>query len=637
MRRCLIAIGCDRYGPDFTDLRGAERDATLFFETLMPAGVGDYDFAHSRLLLSPTRAEVERALAEVLAEGTPIDTLTVFFAGHGGVKAGSFYMLTSDASAGLLSATSLPMSALLQMVGEAAPGQTNIVIDACEGGGLVADLGAILKTENLGEAGTLGVTIVATAARNQTALEDRQGGFGTRAILECVDGRAFVNDAHPALDLIDIGRHVSAGLGAATGQTPVVWGLNLFGPRRFCKNPHFATNEGPLRAVLGSWERAEVTAAVVSRLPSLWDAYASIQRDWDPRLLVDRAAPVLHALSDDPEALVSFVERLSSAGEAAALRQADRFRHIEVAAACAVALLPYWRHPAVEAFLIESAARIALLVDEVMADVIKAMRTDKFALISPGAGVAEFYGLPMRLAKIYGWSAAAVHLRELAEGALSGEVFLEFLVLAIDQYGPSIISLSDAQAPYVAAALTMAARLGAQELGEQLFGHLFHSAAGCKGNLASTHIASEQILQYLLARRRGEYDGLWRQLARPSELMTVLARSAALFGLEDEVDPSFIEFDHQTFNAYLPGDFADFGAPMMRGGVNATFNIGLHIFSVGELVSRWPRRQGPPTPGVAAAALLSSLIFPDRVAWFLFPDPLQSEASAPSRFILSAD
>ena len=584
----------------------------------MPAGVGDYDPAHSRLLLSPTRAQVERVLAEVLADPAPIDTLTIFFAGHGGVKSGSFYMLTSDASGGLLSATSLSMSGLLQMIGEAAPAQTNIIVDACQSGGVAADLAAILKTENLGEAGTLGVTIVATAARDQVAGEEPNGGYGTSAILACVGGQQFVNDAHPTLDLLDIGRHISETLIGQRGQVPVVWGLNLVGPRRFCKNPHFAANEGPLRAVLGSWEGA----AVESRLPRLWDAYATIQGDWNPRLWVDRIAPVLSSLSAQPEAMISFLDRLSSAGEAAALRVPDRFRPIEVAAACSIALLPYADDSAVDVYLMTNAARIAGLIENVIADVTSAMGTDEFALLRAGNSIAEFFALPIRISKLYGWAAAAVHLRRAAGEPPQSNLFETFLGLVLEQYGPSIIALSDEQAPHVASALTAAYDLGSLEVGEQLFGRLFHSAVECKGNLASGSIEPDEVLSYLIARQSGEFDGLWRQMARPSELMTVLARVAALYGLEDEVDPSFIKFDRQNFNAYVPSDYADFGSAMIRNGVNATFGIGHHVFSIGDIITNWPAGPAPRTAGGAAAALLASLLFPDRVAWFLFPTPV---------------
>ena len=47
-----------------------------------------------------------------------------------------------------------------------------------------------------------------------------------------------MQDTNPALDLIEIGRSVSESISQAGGQTPVVWGLNLYGPSSFCRNPH---------------------------------------------------------------------------------------------------------------------------------------------------------------------------------------------------------------------------------------------------------------------------------------------------------------------------------------------------------------------------------------------------------------
>lgn len=168
--RALLAIGCNSYAY-MTPLRGAEADAAQIHASLMRPEVGDYDAARSRLLLSPNLAQVRETLLELLFGGERLDTLTITFAGHGAVSGGSYYMATCDSRGAALSATALPLADLFRMIAEAAPKQTYLVIDACESGGLISDLNVILKSEVMGQLGTPGVTLLATAAANEAALE----------------------------------------------------------------------------------------------------------------------------------------------------------------------------------------------------------------------------------------------------------------------------------------------------------------------------------------------------------------------------------------------------------------------------------------------------------------------------------
>jgi hypothetical protein len=100
----------------------------------------------------------------------------------------------------------------------------------------------LLKSNVLGDAGTPGITLVATSAQDQYSVESPAGGLGTGAILDCIEGRDFVQDTASALDLVEIGRRVSARLRETTEQSPVVWGLNLYGPPRFCRNARYGSD-----------------------------------------------------------------------------------------------------------------------------------------------------------------------------------------------------------------------------------------------------------------------------------------------------------------------------------------------------------------------------------------------------------
>lgn len=221
--RAILAIGCNVYD-HLKTLTCAEADAIGIFEALIKPDVGDYDAPRSRLLLSPTLQTVREALTTMLFGADRLDTLTITFAGHGAVSSGSFYMALRNSHLQGLSATALSLAEILRMIAEAAPMQTNLIIDACQSGGLISDLHVILKSEVMGKFGTLGVTLLATAASNEEAHEEGGHGIGTAALLECIRGDIVLQDHNPALDLVEIGKVVSERVSTAGAQTPVVWG-----------------------------------------------------------------------------------------------------------------------------------------------------------------------------------------------------------------------------------------------------------------------------------------------------------------------------------------------------------------------------------------------------------------------------
>jgi len=339
-RRALIAVGCNAYD-HLGALNGAETDARRIYDALIKPEVGEYDPVHSRLLLSPTSTALRNAVREVLFAGEPLDTFTFFFAGHGGVKSGSFYMCLKDSRVEALSASGLSLSEFFLNLCEAAPAQSNIMIDACESGGLIEDLGVLLKSSVMGNAGTPGITLLATSAQNEYSGEMAAGGLGTSAILDCIERREFIQDLTSTLDLVEIGRRVSSRLKTTSAQTPVVWGLNLYGPPRFCKNPFFASDPAaPVRKVLQAWPPVS-DASIAEHYDRLWKAYASSSGAWNARSFSEAVAQILEPLSSTPAALVGFADRLGAALLERANGSDDAYRAAQVGAALAGCLLRY--------------------------------------------------------------------------------------------------------------------------------------------------------------------------------------------------------------------------------------------------------------------------------------------------------
>jgi hypothetical protein len=614
-RRCLIAIGCDRYEKE-DDLTGAEADASRVFETLMRPEVGDYDPAGSHLLLSPTLAEVRETLRTVLIRSEPIETLTIFFAGHGGVKAGTFYLLPSDASSGLLSASALSASELLSMIAEAAPFQTNLIVDACQAGGLSGDIRALLRPEDLGATSTPGVTVLAMAARDQAAIEIDDAGVGTTALLDCIEGRTFVSDSRPTLDLLEIGTRVSEVLDAAQAQAPVLWGLNLFGPRRFCRNPAFGGGGGPLRATLGDWDDPAVRGVVEAAMPGLWRVWDRLDDpEWAPREVIDGVGAVLGSLSTDLSR-AQLMERLTAAARPKCALAIDRIRGLEVRAAIIAAALRHAAEPAVAASMRVLAQELADEAEGIVSEATTALQANRYTLLSSAGGISELFVLPLRITRLAGWAAAVHHIRVLHDPASPADGLRDYLETVLQQLPASVVAISDAQAAPVACTLSAALSGSARTEGETLLGTLFASAVRFRGGIASTHIEEREILRFLLARQTGMYDRVRSSLARPSELLAVLLRSAALYHLEDEFDPWLIHFDGVDVNAFLPTGYAGFADETIRDGVNAGYGIGRDVFTIAELEEAWEPAPDP-VGEERVAAMLAALLLPDRTPWFL--------------------
>lgn len=614
--RSLLAIGCDDY-EGMSSLAGAESDARAIFQLLIQPDIGEYCLSRSELLCSPTLAQVRDSLTKMLFDQGPIDTLTISFAGHGGISGGSFYMALRDSRANALSATALSLADLLRMIGEASPRQTYLVIDACQSGGVISDLNVILKSELMGKGGTPGITILATAASDQAALETGGQGVGTSALVSCINGNEFLQDSSATLDLIEIGRLVSERVSKVGGQTPVVWGLNLYGPAGFCKNPHAGVGDSPLRSILHGWQDASVASSVKINIKKLWGPYVSIETKWDVRHFYESLKPVLHDLHARPEMQVDLVRRICEACAAQCLHAEDRFREVEVRAVCAVSMLRYSDDIHVRGYLNESSLAVAALVESSVYSAIDAMRSYQYALLT--GGMSDLYYLPIRISKILGWMGFSVILaRTMSQDSeessrILGELFRELF----DNYPLSIVAMSDSQAPYVTSAVVAAFDSGLEDEAERLLSQLFLSVLDCKAQLSRGDLGADEVLDYL--RARADVGGAVpaEMIARPTELVLALMRLARLSGLDEEFDLALCDLDHLDVFGYLPRGFQEFGEEHMDGGLNLVYKIGHDVWSVSDVEKAWPIQPVVEDRGVRMAALMACLIFPDRTPWFL--------------------
>jgi hypothetical protein len=603
VKRVLIAIGCNNYDRDgLDDLAGAEFDAKRVYDQLIQLNVGNYDPIGSRLFLSPTLDELRGALNGVLFEQGKLDTLTVYFAGHGLVNSVGFYMCLRDTRLGQFSTSAFGLGVLLSQIAEAQPAQTNIIIDACCSGGLTADLGIVPKSVSSGDAGSPAVTLLAMAARDQSAIEEDAGGVGTNALLDCITGRAFVQEATSALNLTEIGHVVADRLPKHGGQSPTVTSLNVHQRSIFCRNPHYQAS--------GS------------------NAFSK----WDPRTFLDVIDPILVSHADSPADLIANVERLTDGLLTRAKGLLDRFREPEVLAVCIGALLPFCgAYPLVQKHVMHLLQKISDIVRNRLDELTEDTKANKYVLLCRFGGMGDLYAIPLRITKIIGWIGACYHIDKVLgrEDSFPIKQYTELMDHLIADYPLSISIMSDTQGPYIALALSAAHELGLQSQAEDILSLLFRSVLRTKGVIADSHIEPKLLLNYLICRSLEDFSNDLSLVARPSETITVLLRCASVLGMNDVFDDALQDLDHIALNAYITDDYGGYSKRYVEGGENASFVIGHGIWRVSDLDAAWPEEaaQRPANLSIQGGAIISSLIFPDRVPWFvLAPSVRKSEA-----------
>lgn len=633
--RVLLAIGCNEYN-EADRLTGAESDAQRIFDALVSTQSPWYDAGRSRLLHSPTLDEVRAALRDTLFKGPEIETFTFFFAGHGGVQAGSFYMWLKDTMVAAQSVSALALADLFRSLNEAAPRQTNIIIDACQSGGLVVDLGVLLKPELLGDVGTPALTLVATSGRNQSAGETDAGGFGTNALLDCIEGRELINETASALDLVDIGRRVADKL-QPEGQNPVVWGLNLYGPPSFCRNPRYGYDgPDPMRDFVLTWP-SQTDDFVKANKEALWAAYLSVSGDWNQERFQHLVWSIAHAPNLAPEQVATVIERLAAAFLQRAAQCEDPYRSVLVAAILAASLLPHVENPAAHSVAERLTGAVTQALLEANGCVISSLSADRFALLSSQAGgLADLYFLPLRVSQVLGWVSAGPYIGQTQEQRTRATDQLKLLLPTIlEHYERSLVALNDSQASAWCICLAQAFELGLMDEGERLAGLLFHSLTASGGRVARGDLPAEDALRYLLAKTSGNYSEAADLVERPLETMTVLLKAAGLFDLDEVFDDALWRLDGVSFSAFMPANLMQFNDATIRDGENVVWTIGHDVFRIKDFLTTWPPTMPTPSTAVTKAlSVISSLTLPDRQPWFLLGKAahevnLQRESSRP--------
>jgi WD40 repeat protein len=196
-----VCVGVNDYDQAALKLGSARQDAEAVFEALEQycTGKGNRFRAAAGVKLldkDATRDAVLRALKDVRKEKVkPGDLVVVFFAGHGVVQGGDFFLLSCEADTGKpLKGQSLSGEDLRRAFSEL-PCSVLLLMDACHSAAGVPMLKLRPATDDLTRSLTddqVGVTVLAAAMGHETAGERREHGLFTQALLEGLKAGADV-------------------------------------------------------------------------------------------------------------------------------------------------------------------------------------------------------------------------------------------------------------------------------------------------------------------------------------------------------------------------------------------------------------------------------------------------------------
>lgn len=624
MINIAVCIGCDEYD-HLGSLRGAVTDSTRTFELLTASNL--YDPAKSKLLRSPTAQDVRAAL-DSLASERDLGVLTFYFAGHGAVKAGTYYLCCRDADPQKLSTTSLPIVYFFTVIGELQPRQVNFVIDACQAGGSMFDIGTLTKPDVIGPSGSCSIAFLAASASDQYAAETPSGGITTTALTQYLTGEKQIQQGRRYLDLVEVGLAVSRDVSLVSAdQVPTAWGLNLYGEGVFAVNPHFRGESEPIFSVDGIAPNSAAGRTIRAHAEPLWEEYQRIVAEPDPGRLRGVLSALRTDLGDD---FPKFVHGFASTLAVRATTARDLLAGSDALAACAVTLLPQLDSAPAAAAARGILARRIQVDREAIAQLRRQLDQSKYALLSGSHALSDLHYLPIRLSKLLAWLSLARMTAEAFTVPYADEIeSIEVISDAVfDHYADAIVTVSDEQAAWTYVYGALAHRCGFQARTDLLLKLLFSSAAKVHGRFLRVNASGIDAFQYTLARAGVNASVELENLANPTALLPVLMLLGHRYGMSAEWDRQLIGMDGITLNAYVPDDYRQFGGPMIRGGNNYTNRLGHGIWSLDDYAAAFAKNVIPHVnaagrelaPDGKLLCALSAYLYPDRVPFILESD-----------------
>lgn len=631
--KILLSIGCDKY-EYLSPLFSAELDAAKILQELTTSQ-SLINGQNSTLLLSPSTNQLRAKLEFIQDHYSTIESLTIFFAGHGGVSNGSYYLCLKDTKQDRLATTGLALSHLFEFLNEIKAAHCNLIIDACQAGGIISDLGALLKPDIIGKAKSCGVSIFVSSASDQYASENSTGGYGTTAILKVLSGEIDTKSRAPFLDLLDIGRAASHHVSVSTSgaQNPSLWGMNLYGPMPLYTNPHSTEPQtSSFRAITGLPPTSAAGILISENSASLFKLIFLPETELNPEKIFETLSSHIDRIKGIPGAAAALVSGVWRSLEGKFRDHTNSFSLLQLTATCISLLLKPAKFDENASSLIEFFSE--KLCDEatvILENLKDMLNADPRMLCRHG--IPDLFYLSQRISRILGWSSAALYILEQYDlkKPKFENLFNEISENILENYAASAAGMSESEIPFWTVFLAACLKTGKRNLCEQITGSLYNSIIETKGSLAKTNLQADSVLTYLKARDLYDFQSLAELSARPSEALAFSLLAGEILKLQEIIDIDLEHLDHSSLNLFIPDDHSDFSLPCIRNGRNHVFQIGHALWKTEDLVERWnssckPQIQKDQSLSITAirvGAVCSSLTFPNRVPWFILLEHLE--------------
>ncbi len=623
-RLCLCVGVPECSDPHLGPLPGTKVDASSVFEALTDCTMGQYDAIESVQLINPSRAEFTGALAQ-LSYDPDIDTLTIYFAGHGVIIDSVYYLCCRDIELDRAAYSGLSLTELFQIIGNAKPRHTNIIIDACHAAGVVHDVQSLIKPNSLGPANSFGVSILAMSATDQYAHEALpcdpvQGGYGTLSLLKCLKGETDCQVSKSHLSLDDISKAIDL---ERDDQSPNFWSFNISGSPQFCLNKTAGVGPSESLIPIPIFEDSDSSTLPLALSEELWKCYLDSKTEVELRELQNCLEKGLFELAE-PTKQANFLIGLLDSFTARCSLADDGFATTQVTAVFLFVAQKISDQDVADEVVAFILGQLEASLGFATSSIHEGLKEDYF-LVRGGGGHSEFFSLPIRITKVAAWSLFYLDLSSgnAVETARRSKVCGAILDALERDYSGSISLISEEQAAYIITISSLTKRHGLTEWGERFIGSLYHDYFAHGGRVARTGLALEDTYEFMKYRSLEEEVDFLRFSARPSELLFCLFAHYWNFDQLDVVRYDFSEVDGTHCTTYIPDSYANFSDEVIASGGNLNFQIGHDVFTASDF-DNFIRNyvspavytaSQPPQTMIHSIAICASLIYPDRIPW----------------------
>ena len=556
-------------------LLGAKADAERVYKTFMNAEILDSDSTLSALHINLTKDETRKVIAEA-AYNDEIGDLTLYFACHGASDTAGYFLCCKDCQSDKLAYSALALHDIFTILSDTPRKHVNFIIDACNAGGLAQDLSAIAKDPKMGAKAGISISIISLSGRTENSIEYPDGGIGTTAFLEVLNGKHDSNTNKEYLSLGDVAQVLEI---SHKEQSSSFWSFNLMGAQRFCKNLYALNNR---KSEIFSLPTANLKLSLgLSRnsIEKLWDSFLLTGKEFNPRQIQITLELLLNEIENNDDAISMLMGLFESYLERAKQNN-DAFSPV----ICCSIFLDLTNKISPSSKETEYLANI--LFDElkfILSNILTSMKDNEFFLLENG-GYSNFFTLPQRVSKIAAWSLLLAYLgnRKHADNSETMTICEGILNCLSNDYHNAFTLISEKQAPDILIISGLTKKLGLIDWANSYIPYLYNSYCHYSGKIAKVSLEPELVYDLVRHRLEQEETNYKELCGRPTEALFALISH---YWKEDDLDIiryDFEGFDGLSLNAFVPDNYKDFSREIIPEGRNLGFTIGYDIFHSGE-------------------------------------------------------